>query len=217
VKIVIIRFPGTNCEFDTLYAFEKLGVSPVLVWHQEQTLPTGTDLVILPGGFSYGDHLRSGAIAHFSPVMRSVKEYANRGGYVLGICNGFQILLEIGLLTGAMKHNANMRFISKYVDLQIVCNQNHFLRCCEKESIVRIPVAHAEGNYYASNDEVRMLEDRDQVLLRYLQNPNGSVGDIAGICDQKKRIFGLMPHPERAIEKCLGSTDGARMLEGFLG
>ncbi|STA74023.1 phosphoribosylformylglycinamidine synthase I [Campylobacter lari] len=214
MKVAIIRFPGTNCEFDTAYAFEKLGVKTEIIWHERQDF--SADLIVLPGGFSYGDYLRCAAIAKLAPAMKTLKEHAQKGGYVLGICNGFQILLELGLLKGAMKHNNNLSFISKMQALQVVSNNNAFLKNFQKNDIVELPIAHGEGNYFNSDDGIKMLEDKDMILLRYIKNPNGSLSDIAGICDENKKIFGLMPHPERMCDDILGSKVGLKMFEGFL-
>jgi phosphoribosylformylglycinamidine synthase len=223
MKVVVVVYPGTNCEYDTKYAYEMLSQDVELLWHKEEKLPVDTDLVVLPGGFSYGDALRSGSIAKFSPIMKAVIEYANSGGKVLGICNGFQILLESGLLPGAMKHNQNMHFISKHHHLKVKENDNDFLKKLNKGSIVNIPIAHGEGNYYIDNDSLNELYKNRQVLLTYCDkegnelNPNGSIDAIAGICNKNKNVFGLMPHPERAMETLLGSDDGIKMLEGFIG
>ncbi len=222
MNVVIIQFPGTNCELDTKYAFSLLGVDASIIWHKDKELPKGVDLVVLPGGFSYGDYLRSGAIAKFSPVMKAVVEYAKKGGYVLGICNGFQILLELGLLPGAMKKNRDVHFISKFHYLKVENQNNRFLKEFEKDDIVNIPIAHGEGNYYIDDEGLKSLKENEQILLRYCdkagsyENPNGSVESIAGICNKEKNIFGLMPHPERAMEDMLGSSDGVKMLKGFL-
>ena len=221
MKVAVLRFPGTNCEFDTQYAFEKLGHTTELVWHEEDTLPADADLVVVPGGFSYGDYLRSGSIARFSPVMKAVKAYAEAGGKVLGICNGFQILTEAGMLPGALKRNNNLHFISKHQNLCVVNNDNAFLNKCEKGDVLNIPIAHADGNYYIDDEGLKQLEANGQVLLRYSDengNPvvvNGSVTSIAGVCNEAKNVFGLMPHPERALEAILGSEDGIPMLKGF--
>ena len=190
--------------------------------YKEREIPTDTDLVVIPGGFSYGDYLRSGAIARFANVMESVKEFASKGGKVLGICNGFQILLEAGLLPGAMKRNDTLHFISKFHTLKVINNDNTFLSLTKKDEVLNIPVAHHDGNYYIDEKGLKELEDNNQILLKYcdkdgnLVNMNGSVSNIAGICNKEKNVFGLMPHPERAIEDILGSTDGVNMLKGFL-
>ncbi|EAK9877884.1 phosphoribosylformylglycinamidine synthase subunit PurQ [Campylobacter lari] len=214
MKVAIIRFPGTNCEFDTAYAFEKLGVKTEIIWHERQDF--SADLIILPGGFSYGDYLRCAAIAKLAPAMKTLKEHVQKGGYVLGICNGFQILLELGLLKGAMKHNNSLSFISKMQALQVVSNNNAFLKNFQKNDIIELPIAHGEGNYFNSEGGIKMLEDKDMILLRYINNPNGSLNDIAGICDENKKVFGLMPHPERMCDDILGSKVGLKMFEGFL-
>ncbi len=221
-KVAILQFPGTNCDLDTQYAFEKLGCETTIVWHKENNLPVNTDLVIVPGGFSYGDYLRSGAIAQFSPIMQEVISFANNGGKVLGICNGFQILTEVGLLPGALKRNIGLHFISKFQTLKVVNNSNDFLNQCDKETILNIPIAHADGNYYIDEVGFQELEENEQILLRYSDAKgepmvvNGSVTSIAGICNKSKNVFGLMPHPERALEKILGSDDGIKMLEGLI-
>ncbi|RXJ84467.1 phosphoribosylformylglycinamidine synthase I [Arcobacter cloacae] len=222
MKISVLQFPGTNCEYDTKYAFEQLGCDVEIIWHKNKEIPTDTDLVVIPGGFSYGDYLRSGAIARFANIMESVKEYASKGGKVLGICNGFQILLEAGLLPGAMKRNDSLHFISKFHTLKVINNDNLFLGLTKKDEVLNIPVAHHDGNYYIDNEGLKELEANGQILLKYcdkdgnLVNMNGSVSNIAGICNKEKNVFGLMPHPERAIEELLGSIDGINMLKGFL-
>jgi phosphoribosylformylglycinamidine synthase len=222
MKVAVLRFPGTNCEFDTDYAFKRLGADVEIIWHNEEQLPQDIDLVVLAGGFSYGDYLRSGAIARFSPIMNAVVEYANRGGYVLGICNGFQVLTEIGLLPGALKRNNNLHFISKHQNIQVQNNDNKFLSKCEVGDVLTIPIAHADGNYYIDESSLDELEANHQILLRYCDKNgervvvNGSVTSIAGVCNKNKNVFGLMPHPERAIEEILGSIDGNKMLQGFV-
>ncbi len=221
MKVAVLRFPGTNCEFDTQYAFEKLGHTTELVWHEEESLPTDIDLLVVPGGFSYGDYLRSGSIARFSPVMKAVKVYAEDGGKVLGICNGFQILTEAHMLPGALKRNNNLHFISKHQYLRVENSDNAFLNKCEAGEVLNIPIAHADGNYYIDDEGLADLEANGQVLLRYSDEEgnrvvvNGSVTSIAGICNKEKNVFGLMPHPERALESILGSEDGLKMLKGF--
>ena len=220
--IAVLQFPGTNCDLDTKYAFEKLGCTTTIVWHKETALPANTDLVVVPGGFSYGDYLRSGAIAQFSPIMQAVIAYANDGGKVLGICNGFQILTEVGLLPGALKRNIGLHFISKFQTLKVVNNSNNFLQKCEKDEVLNIPIAHADGNYYIDEEGYNELEANEQILVRYCNEKaepvvvNGSVTSIAGICNRDKNVFGLMPHPERALENILGSDDGIKMLEGLI-
>ena len=217
MSVAILQFLGTNCEYDMQYAFSLLHIRSQIVWHKETTLPQNTKLVVIPGGFSYGDYLRSGAIARFSPIMQAVIEFAQKGGYVLGICNGFQILLECGLLPGAMKRNENLHFIAKDCPLEIKNNQNIFLQFFKEGETITLPIAHAEGNYEVSQEELALMQTRGQVLLSYKQNPNGSLQNIAGICNPQKNVFGLMPHPERAIDEILGNTQGLKMLKGFVG
>ncbi|MEN8302575.1 MAG: phosphoribosylformylglycinamidine synthase I [Campylobacterota bacterium] len=222
MKVTILQFPGTNCEYDTQHAFEGLGATTEIVWHKSESIPSDTNLLVVAGGFSYGDYLRSGAIAKFSPVMKAVAEYANNGGKVLGICNGFQVLTEAGLLPGALKRNDGLHFISKYHTLKVENNDNIFLEKLSKGDVVNIPIAHHDGNYFIDPDGLKDLYANNQVLLTYsdengdVKNPNGSVDSIAGICNKEKNIFGLMPHPERAMESILGSDDGVKMLQGFL-
>lgn len=222
MRAVVVQFAGTNCEFDTDYALKKIGFESQILWHQETTIPQNTDLVVIAGGFSYGDYLRSGAIARFSPIMGAVSEFAKKGGNVLGICNGFQVLLEARLLEGAMKHNENLHFVSKFHHLKVLSNNNTFLHKFNQDDILNIPIAHAEGNYSIDEAGLKSLYDNDQVLLSYCDakgevlNPNGSIDAIAGICNKERNVFGLMPHPERAMERLLGSEDGKAMLEGFL-
>jgi len=221
MKVTILQFPGTNCEYDTQHAFEELGATTEIVWHKSETIPADTNLLVVAGGFSYGDYLRSGAIAKFSPVMKAVTAYANNGGNVLGICNGFQVLTEAGLLPGALKRNDSLHFISKHHNLKVINNDNIFLEKLDNDSVVNIPIAHHDGNYFIDADGLKELEENNQILLKYtdengeIKNPNGSVESIAGICNKQKNVFGLMPHPERAMESILGSCDGVAMLQGF--
>lgn len=221
MKVSVLQFPGTNCEYDTKYAFEKLGAQVEIVWHEDTVLPEGTDLVVVPGGFSYGDYLRSGALAKNAKVMSAVKEYASKGGKVLGICNGFQILTETGLLPGALKRNDNLHFISKHHHLKVVNNDNKFLQELNTGEVVNIPVAHHDGNYYIDEAGLEELKANGQILLQYCDKDgnnqvlNGSVEQIAGVCNKEKNVFGLMPHPERAMETLLGCDDGVKMLQGF--
>ncbi|MCR4942808.1 MAG: phosphoribosylformylglycinamidine synthase I [Campylobacter sp.] len=220
MKVAILLFPGTNCEQDTKYAFDLLGCKTEIIWHKQNEV--NADLIVLPGGFSYGDYLRTGAIAKFSPIMQAVVEHAKKGGFVLGICNGFQMLLELGLLPGAMRRNENMSFISKYNHLKVINNNNKFLSNLKVGKLVNIPVAHGEGNYYTDKNTLAQMYENEQVLLKYCDengkeiNLNGSVDHIAGICDKNKKIFGLMPHPERACDKILSSNDGLKMLKGLV-
>ena len=222
MKVTIVQFPGTNCEYDTQYAFEMLGCDTQIVWHKESDVPGDTDLLVIAGGFSYGDDLRSGAIARFSPIMEAVKAYADNGGKVLGICNGFQVLTESHMLPGALKRNDNLHFISRHHHLKVADNDNIFLQKCDAGEVVNIPIAHHDGNFYIDPEGLKELYDNNQVLLHYCDengtasNPNGSVDAIAGICNKSKNVFGLMPHPERAMESLLSSDDGRKMLEGFL-
>lgn len=213
--IAILRFLGTNCELDMAYSFDLLNKPYTIVWHKTESLPSDTSLVIIPGGFSYGDHLRSGAIAHFAPIMKSVIKYANNGGLVLGICNGFQILTEANMLPGALMRNKNISFNAKMVELEVSSINNKLLKEYTLNQKINIPVAHADGNYYISNDELEILKENDQIILRYTNDINGSVDKIAGICNKDKNIFGMMPHPERAIEAILGSCDGLNMLRNI--
>jgi phosphoribosylformylglycinamidine synthase len=221
MNVVVLQFPGTNCEYDTKYAFEMLGAKVTICWHEDHSIPSNTDLVVLPGGFSYGDYLRSGALAKFAPVMKDVKEFANNGGKVLGICNGFQILVETGLLPGALKRNDNLHFISKHHHIKVVSNNNTFLSQCEVGETLNIPVAHHDGNYYIDEAGLEEMKKNDHILLQYCDKDgnnevlNGSVEQIAGICNKEKNVFALMPHPERAMEILLGCDDGVKMLKGF--
>ena len=222
MKVTILQFPGTNCEYDTEHAFRNLGADTQIIWHKEESLPQDTDLLVVAGGFSYGDYLRSGAIAKFSPVMKAVISYANNGGKVLGICNGFQVLTEAGLLPGALKRNDNLHFISKHHHLKVVNNDNTFLERLTTNTVVNIPIAHHDGNYFIDANGLKDLKANNQILLQYtdkngeILNPNGSIDAIAGVCNKEKNVFGLMPHPERAMEIILGSDDGVAMLQGFL-
>ncbi len=222
MKVGILQFPGTNCEYDTQYAFEKLGCTTEIIWHQDTSICSNIDLLVIAGGFSYGDYLRSGAIARFSPIMQAVQEYAASGKKILGICNGFQVLTESHLLPGALKRNDSLHFISKHHYLKVASNENNFLNKLSKNDVVNIPIAHHDGNFYIDQESLKELYANDQVLLHYCDengntcNPNGSVDSIAGICNKAKNVYGLMPHPERAMEDILGSDDGRAMLEGLL-
>lgn len=224
MRVGIVVFPGTNCDYDTFWALELIGLEPIFLWHKDTDLKN-VSAVILPGGFSYGDYLRAGAIARFSPLIDRIFDFAEKGGLVLGICNGFQILLEMGLLPGAMLPNNTNTFICKSVYLRVENNDNPFLRKYSMGEILKMPIAHKEGRYYIPEKELLDLEREKQVVLRYVGpngeldlkfNPNGSVNNIAGITNKKRNVMGLMPHPERAVEKLLGSDSGLRLFLAFL-
>jgi phosphoribosylformylglycinamidine synthase len=225
MKFSVIVFPGSNCDHDAYYAVTAvLGQSAELVWHKDTDLK-GADVVILPGGFAHGDYLRTGAMARFSPIMREVRAFAARGGPVLGICNGFQILLEAGLLPGAMLRNRQLKFRCEHVHLRVEQVDTPFTCDARVGQILRIPIAHGEGNYYAPPDVLTELEAGRQVVFRYTTadgqladeaNPNGSVNAIAGICNKERNVVGLMPHPERAVEAALGSADGLVILKSIV-
>lgn len=216
MSVAILRFPGTNCDLDMGYVYEKLGAEVHYVWHSEDLLPKDTDLVVLAGGFSYGDYLRSGAIAKQAKIMSAVREFVSRGGKVLGICNGFQILTESGMLEGVLHRNKGLKFIAKNVELQVVNNDNSFLSPYRVGEEITLPIAHADGNYYIDEEGLKRLQDQHQILLQYTNDVNGSVYRIAGICNKEKNVFGLMPHPERMIENVLGGIDGLAMLGALL-
>jgi phosphoribosylformylglycinamidine synthase len=224
VTVGIVVFPGSNCDHDTEYAVASFpGVKPVMLWHNDHDLK-GCDAVILPGGFSYGDYLRCGSIARFSPIMREVIDFAGKGRPVLGICNGFQVLVESGLLEGALIRNAGRKFVSRQTTISVVNNRTIFTSRYEKGDVLRVPVAHGEGNYYASPETIESLESNGQVVFRYTDaegnateeaNFNGSMNNIAGIVNRQGNVLGLMPHPERASEKLLGSEDGRKLFESL--
>jgi phosphoribosylformylglycinamidine synthase subunit PurQ / glutaminase len=225
MKFAIVVFPGSNCDHDAYHAAKHvLGHDAVFVWHKESSL-AGADVVLLPGGFSHGDYLRTGAIARFSPVMEAVRQFAAEGGPVLGICNGFQILLEAGMLPGAMLRNAGLKFRCEHVHLRVEQTDTPFTSLCRPGQVLRIPIAHGEGNYVADPDVIETLEGNRQVVFRYVTaeghasadaNPNGSVRNIAGICNERRNVVGLMPHPERACEPALGSADGLVFFESVV-
>lgn len=219
MKVAVVTFPGSNCDEDAVHvARNVLGVEAHRVWHKDGALPPGIDLVILPGGFSYGDALRSGALARFSPVMGAVRAHADRGGYVLGICNGFQILVESGMLPGAMLQNDTQRFICREVEIEVRTSATPFTRGLEPGRRLRMPIAHHEGRYYASEETLRALEAEDRVVFTYAgANPNGAIRNIAGILGARRNVLGLMPHPERAAEVLLGSADGLAIFEAIRG
>ncbi|MBZ9713918.1 phosphoribosylformylglycinamidine synthase subunit PurQ [Deinococcus multiflagellatus] len=218
MRTAVIQFPGSNCDADALHAARLLlDENAQFVWHTEAGLPQGTDLVFLPGGFSYGDHLRSGAIAARSPIMGAVKAHAERGGFVLGVCNGFQVLTESGLLPGALSRNRELHFMCRPVHLRVENAATAFTRAYEAGQVIEIPIAHGEGNYYADAETIARLEGEGQVVFRYVDNPNGSLNDIAGIVNARGTVLGMMPHPERAVEALLGSEDGQGLFESLKG
>jgi phosphoribosylformylglycinamidine synthase subunit PurQ / glutaminase len=214
-QIAVVTFPGSNDDRDALLALEQLGAVGVPVWHGDERLPD-VAAVVLPGGFSYGDYLRCGAIARFSPAMRAVAEFADEGGLVLGICNGFQILCEAGLLPGALRPNASLSFLCRDVVLRVERGDTAFTAQCEPGQLLRIPIKHGEGCWFADEMLLAELTAKRQIVLRYEQNPNGSVGDVAGVCNERGNVMGLMPHPEHAVDPLLGSTDGALILGGLV-
>jgi phosphoribosylformylglycinamidine synthase len=221
----VVVFPGSNCDHDAYYATKKiLGQDAVFLWHKESDLK-GVDVVILPGGFSYGDYLRCGAIARFSPVMKEVVRFANRGGTVIGICNGFQILLEAGLLPGVLLRNSSLRFVCKYVSLKVENAGTRFTNQCVAGEVLALPVAHGDGNYFTDPETLRRLEENGQVVFRYCTpeglviaeaNPNGSMANIAGIINDQGNVLGMMPHPERASDPLLRHTDGQKLFQSII-
>ena len=218
MKSAVIVFPGSNRESDMLYALEQVtGHKPVAVWHQETTLPE-VDLVVLPGGFSYGDYLRTGAIAGLSPIMKAVKEKADQGTRVLGVCNGFQILTETGLLPGILLRNAHLKFVCKEVKLEVTSNETDFTKAYAKGQVIRCPVAHHDGNYFADTATLDQLKGEGRIAFRYTPdtNPNGSIHHIAGIVNERRNVLGMMPHPENLIEAAQGGTDGQGIFASLL-
>jgi len=224
MKFGVVTFPGSNCDYDSYAAVRfSLGEPVEFLWHLDSDLK-GCDVVILPGGFSYGDYLRAGSIARFSPIMKEVIGFAKEGGTVLGICNGFQILLEAGLLPGAMLRNRSLRFSCKHVYLRVESIDTRLTCASTIGEVLKIPIAHSDGNYFADSETLAELRENDQILLRYCDtdgklsndaNPNGSVDDIAGVCNRERNVFGMMPHPERAAEDILGSVDGLQLFESL--
>ena len=217
MKAAVITFPGSNCDRDLAVALERAGFQVARVWHKDSELPAGTDVVGVPGGFSYGDYLRCGAIAAQSPISAAVKAHATRGGHVLGICNGFQVLTEMGLLPGVLMRNASLKFLCKTVTLKVAATASAFTSGYVGGQEIRIPIAHHDGNYTIDADGLKRLQDQDRVAFTYAQNPNGSMGDIAGVLSENRRVLGMMPHPERAAEGLHGSTDGAAMFASLMG
>ena len=225
MRFGVVVFPGSNCDHDTFHVLNNIvGVKTDFIWHKDSIL-SDYDLIVLPGGFSYGDYLRSGAIARFSPVMNAIKEYADKGGLVLGICNGFQVLLESGLLKGALLRNKNLHFICKHVHIRVKNTNTPFTNALKEGSVLKIPIAHADGNYFASEEDLKNISLNNQIVFQYSDengninddvNPNGSLLNIAGIINKKGNVLGMMPHPERASEKILGSEDGRFIFDSIL-
>jgi|SRR5690554_181235 len=225
MKFGVVTFPGSNCDEDMVYILNDILNQKVeSLWHKDADLK-GADFIVLPGGFSYGDYLRSGAIAKLSPIMQKVIEHANKGGYVLGICNGFQILTESGLLDGALLHNDTQKFICKNIELKAVSHNSIITKDLDLNRTYTVPIAHGEGRFYAPDDTIKKLQDKDQILFRYASeegvvggsaNPNGSIDNIAGIQNKNGNVMGMMPHPERSADELLGNTDGKLLLESIL-
>ena len=216
MRAAVIVFPGSNCDRDLAVAFKAAGAEVTMVWHKDTTLPDGIDIVGLPGGFSFGDYLRCGAIAANSPICRSVIAHAERGGYVLGICNGFQVLTELGLLPGALTRNRGLHFICEDTPLNVVSARTPWLSHLTAGSELQLPIAHGEGRYQCSEDTLKALQDKDSIALKYNNNPNGSIADIAGITNPAGNVLGLMPHPERACDPVTGCTDGRKLIEALI-
>lgn len=214
-RVGVVLFPGSNCEQDMIEAMGLVGAEPEILWHGEATTK-GVDAVIVPGGFAHGDYLRPGAIARFSPIMGAVSEFAAAGGPVVGICNGFQVLTEAGLLPGALQKNAGLKFVCTMVELRVESTESVLTRRTEAGSVLRVPINHFEGNYTCDAETLAQLRDQDRIVLRYVENPNGSIDDIAGICNEGRNVVGLMPHPERATSELLGSIDGLPLLRSIL-
>jgi phosphoribosylformylglycinamidine synthase I len=225
MKIGIVIFPGSNCDHDMIYVLRNIMEQNVVeLWHKDTDLQ-GVRAIVLPGGFSYGDYLRSGAIARYSPIMDYVVDFANNGGFVFGVCNGFQILCEAGLLPGALLHNSNQKFICKNVFIRPDNNSTVITSLLDKERAYKIPIAHGEGRYYADEETLKIMRQNDQILFRYCDingviteeaNPNGTIDNIAGVCNEQKNVYGMMPHPERAADEELGNTDGRTIFESIL-
>ncbi|HTD40553.1 MAG TPA: phosphoribosylformylglycinamidine synthase subunit PurQ [Mucilaginibacter sp.] len=225
MKFGVVIFPGSNCDEDIIYVLEKImGQQVVRLWHKDHNLQ-GCDFIVLPGGFSFGDYLRSGAIARFSPIMQEVMQFAAKGGYVWGVCNGFQILTEAGMLPGALLHNTNRKFNCSNIYIKPQTNNSLLTANIDPQRALKIPIAHGEGNYFAEADVLKSLNDNDQVLFRYSDeagnivaeaNPNGSVENIAGVCNAGRNVFGIMPHPERASDSVLANQDGLAIFESIL-
>ena len=217
MKAAVVTFPGSNCDRDPAVAFERAGFEVARVWHKDTALPAGVDVVGVPGGFSFGDYLRCGAIAAQSPVAAAIVAHAARGGYVLGICNGFQVLTEMGLLPGALMRNAGLKFICKSVTLNVASTASAFTAGYRAGQSIQLPVAHHDGNYTIDANGLAQLKAEDRIAFTYAQNPNGAVADIAGVLSANRRVLGMMPHPERVVDAATGGTDGAALFAGLMG
>ena len=215
MRAAVIVFPGSNCDRDMVCALNLAGHEVISVWHKETELPKNIDLVAIPGGFSFGDYLRCGAIAAKSPIFKEVLKHIERGGYALGVCNGFQILTEAGVLPGILQQNIKTKFISKAVDLRVLNTTSIFTHRYIPEEPISIPIAHHEGNYFASSEDLKILKDGDRIAFKYIDNPNGALEDIAGILSENHRVLGMMPHPERHTENVHGCQDGYPFFEGL--
>ncbi|MCA0872874.1 phosphoribosylformylglycinamidine synthase subunit PurQ [Seohaeicola saemankumensis] len=217
MRAAVIVFPGSNCDRDLAVAFEQAGFDVSMVWHKDSGLPEGVDIVGVPGGFSFGDYLRCGAIAAQSPICKAVADHAARGGYAIGICNGFQVLTETGILPGALLRNAGLKYICKTVGLKVATSDSAFTQGYNAGDVIDIPIAHHDGNYIADDETLAQLRDQDRIAFTYTDNPNGSVGDIAGILSDNRRVLGMMPHPERAADAGHGGTDGVALFRALAG
>ncbi|PTV94540.1 phosphoribosylformylglycinamidine synthase subunit I [Rhodobacter aestuarii] len=217
MKAAVITFPGSNCDRDLADAFAKAGAEVVRVWHKDTEIPAGTDVVGVPGGFSFGDYLRCGAIASRSPIGQAVVDFAAKGGHVIGICNGFQVLTEMGLLPGALMRNASLKFVCRPQKLAVATTNSIFTEGYAAGAEVTYPIAHHDGNYVIDAEGLKRLEGEDRVAFRYIDNPNGSTADIAGVLSENRRVLGLMPHPERVVEETQGGTDGAALFRALSG
>jgi len=214
-RVGIVVFPGSNCELDCKQSFERLGATTEFVWHDDDALPD-VDIVVLPGGFAHGDYLRTGALARFSPIMAAVNEHAEAGKLLIGICNGFQVLCEAQLLPGALRKNEGLKFLCKWSELRVDVTGTPFTARAEGGQVLRVPINHFEGNWYADGPTLERMRANDQIALRYVDNPNGSLDDVAGITNERGNILGLMPHPERACDSLVGSEDGALIFGSML-
>ncbi len=217
MKAAVVTFPGSNCDRDLALALERAGFSVTRVWHKDSELPAGTDVVGVPGGFSFGDYLRCGAIAAQSPIAAAIQTHAARGGYVMGICNGFQVLTEMRLLPGALMRNAGLKFACKTVELKVATTTSAFTQAYANGQSLMIPIAHHDGNYTIDAEGLARLQAEDRIAFTYARNPNGSMADIAGVLSENRRVLGMMPHPERANDPVLGGNDGAALFAGLMG